>query len=60
MQLHQTPTQERKVGDTDVDVGVEMAVGPLVASGCSLSELKEHCCGSENLTTPTGGRTMKH
>ena len=37
VQLHQTPAQKRKVGDTDVDIGVEMAVGSLVASGCSLS-----------------------
>ena len=36
VQLHQTPAQERRVGDTDVDISVEMAVGPLVTSGCSL------------------------
>ena len=37
VQLHQAPAQEHRVGDTDVDIGIEMAVGSLVASGCSLS-----------------------
>ena len=37
VQLHQAPAQEQRVGDTDVDIGVEMAVGSLVASGWSLS-----------------------
>ena len=46
VQLHQAPAQEHRVGDTDVGIGIAMAVGSLVSSGCSLSELKELCCGS--------------